>query len=193
MSARTAYGASKNPTKIPSLADFRKEIVVRRKVLIPVKSHLNLSPRAVTKIESGSELRCSMVDRYLELIGHSATVALKRGTQNLSKEIPLVDLSEATVLMVKADAMPNRDVARALGKGQDYFSLKETQPSLEFALEILQFLGYEVRFRLYSHGITEAMERNVAEKRGKLGLRASGEQSSHQLQAQADLEALIGR
>lgn len=191
MSARSPYGASKEPAKIISLDEFRREILERRKTLVPAKSHLNMSPRALAKIESGFDLRCSMVERYLELIGHSASVILKRGTQSFGKEIPLGKLSEAAVLTVKADAMPNRDVARALGKGQDYFSLKETQPSLEFALKILQFLGYEVRFRLYSHGITEAMERNIAEKRGKLGLRSSDELSSQQLQAQERLTALL--
>jgi len=192
MTVRSPYGKSKEPAKLADLAEFRREILERRRVLVPVKSHLNLSPRALAKIESGSDLRCSMVERYLELIGHSASVVLKRGTQNFGKEIPLGSLSEVAVLTVKADAMPNRDVARALGKGQDYFSLRETQPSLEFALEILQFLGYEVRFRLYSHGVTETMEQNIAEKRGKLGLRSLEEPSPQQRQAREELEALLG-
>lgn len=192
MTVRSPYGKSKEPTKLTDLAEFRQEILERRKALVPVKSHLNMSPRALAKIESGSELRCSMVERYLELIGHSATVVLKRGTRSFGREIPLGELSELAVLTVKADAMPNRDVARALGKGQDYFSLKETQPSLEFALEILRFLGYEVRFRLYSQGITETMEQNIAEKRGKLGLRSLDELSPQQSQARDALEVLLG-
>lgn len=195
MTARSPYGKSKVSVKLADLAEFRREIVERRRTLVPVKSHLNMTPKALQKIEEGSDLRAPMVERYLSLIGHSASVVLKRGTQKFGGEIPIGKLSEAAVLAVKSDAMPNRDVARALGKGQDYFSLKETQPSLEFALEILQFLDYEVRFRLYSNGITEEMEQNLAEKRGKLGLKSIESQSSaasaQQLQAQQAFAALF--
>jgi len=195
MTVRSPYGKSKVPVKLADLAGFRSEITERRRTLVPVKSHLNMTPKALQKIEEGSDLRAPMVERYLSLIGHSGSVVLKRGTQKFGGEIPIGKLSEAAVLAVKSDAMPNRDVARELGKGQDYFSLKETQPSLEFAVEILQFLGYEVRFRLYSHGITEEMEQNLAEKRGKLGLKAVGAEatpvSAQQLQAQEAFAALF--
>lgn len=190
--AKSPYGKSKIPTKLSTFADFRREIVERRRVLVPAKSHMNLTAKALQKIEEGSDLRAAMVEKYLTLIGHSATVALKRGTQPLG-EIPIGKISEAATLAVKSDGMANREIARQLGKSQDYFSLKETTPSLEFALEIFEFLGYDVRFRLYSNGITEEMEQNLAAKRGKLGtsIGPTTKPTAQQLEAQQALAALF--
>ena len=192
MLPKSPYGKSKVPRKLKDLKSFREEIVARRKVLVPAKSHMNMTAKALQKIEDGSELRAPMVERYLALIGHTATVSLKRGTQNLG-ELPIEKISEAAVLAAKSDGMPNRDIARQLGKSQDYFSLKETMPSLESAVEIFEFLGYEVKFRLYSHGITEEMEANLSEKRQKLGLRSAGARTAtaQQTRAQKALESLF--
>ncbi len=191
---KSPYGKSKHPRRFSSLEEFRDEIVERRKTLVPTKSHLNLTAKALDKIEQGSDLRPPMVAKYLTLIGHRATVALKRGTAPV-REVALEKLSEASILAVKADSMANRDVARQLGKNQDYFSLKDSSPSLEFALEIFAFLGYDPKLRLYSEGITEEMSNNLELKRSKLGLRCRKEESSRtvqQLEAQSALDALLG-
>lgn len=160
---------------------------------MPAKSHMNLTAKALDRIEDGSDLRPPMVERYLELIGHSATVMLKQAGTNRG-EIPLGKLSEASVLAVKASSLANRDVARQLGKNENYFSMKESSPSLEFALEIFEFLGYSLGFRLYSHGITEEMATNLKIKREKLGLKGAGSQpqaTPQQLKAQSAFDSLF--
>lgn len=193
MANKSPYGKSKEPKKISDLKKFRAEIVERRRVLVPSKSHMNMTSKALQKIEEGSDLRSPMVEKYLSLIGHSATVVLKRGTLPFSGELPLGKISEAAILAVKSDGLPNREVARQLGKCQDYFSLKETMPSLELAVETFETLGYTVRFRLYSNGITEEMEQNLELKRGKLGLVGSGRATpnAQRSEAQKALEALF--
>lgn len=185
MVAKSPYGRSKHPARFSSFEELRAEIVERRRTLIPSKSHMNMAPKALQKVEEGSELRAPQLERYLALMGHRATVALRDGNGPI-RELPLGKISEAAVLAVKASAMANRDVARALGKFRDYFSLKETRPSVEFALEIFRFLGYSVGLRLYSQGITDEMEQNLELKRRRLGLKGAGSSAPSARQSEAE-------
>lgn len=192
MASKSPYGNSSTPKKLKDLQSFLSEIAERRRVLVPAKSHMNMTAKALQKIEEGEDLRAVMVEKYLTLIGHSATVALRRGKESLG-EIPLGKISEAAVLAVKADAISNREVAESVGKCQGYFSMPETSPSLELSLEIFEALGYNLRFRLYSHGITETMEKNIELKREKIGLVSSrsAAPSSRQREAKEALSALF--
>lgn len=193
VTAKSPYRKSKYPNTFSDFEGFRAEIVARRKTLIPVKSHFNMTAKALQRIEEGSELRAPMIHKYLSLIGHRGAVGLKRGLKVAWREIPIEKLSDAAILAAKADSLPNRDIARLIGKSQDYFSLQETKPTVELAVKIFQTLGYKVNFRLYNEGLTEEMQKNLEHTRGKLGLKEGQDPKPtvHQLEAQAALDALF--